>query len=299
MNIVNLHDDIGTDIYAHHKLEPNRLNEYHYPKLKKGGITHSAIVCFFDGKQSWEEMQVCILYSEQAILNSPYFSFQQDADIQAFLCVEGMCGIQDDIESKMEWMYTHHVRIASLVWNEDNALACGAKSGNKPLTLLGRQAIKKMNDLSMLIDISHLCKEGIKEILSLSTQPIIATHSNAYTICPHIRNLSDEHLCQIANKGGIIGCVPVYYFVSSQTPKANITSFIHMIQYMKQKIGTQHLAFGFDFMDYASEEDEMIEGLSTIAFLPHLITRLQDYFTQEEVKALLANNALSFLQPYL
>lgn len=301
MKIANLHDDIGTDIYAYRDQEPNRLDTYHYPKLKKGNIALSAIVCFFDGKQSWKEMQETILYSEKAILESTYFSFQQDKQIQVFLAVEGMCGIQEEVEEKIAWMYTHHVRVASLVWNEDNALACGAKAGNKHLTPLGIKAIQTMNKLNMLIDVSHLCERGFYDVIALSTKPIIATHSNAFSLCAHARNLKDKQLEVLANHQGFLGCVPVRYFTTTQKENQNLTSFINMVTYCQDKMGPTQIGFGFDFMDYASEENEseMIMELPTIEHLHRLVDCLRNHFPTNLVQAMLYDNVYRFLQPIL
>ena len=79
-------------------------------------------------------MMNTVLYVERKIQESRYFSFREDKEIQVFLAVEGMCGIQEEVEVKIQWLYEHHVRLGSLCWNDENALAIGAKKGNKPLT---------------------------------------------------------------------------------------------------------------------------------------------------------------------
>lgn len=126
MRFANLHDDIGNDIYDH-KDQKDRLDTFHYPRFKQGNMCFSAIVCCFDGGQDWNTMCDTIRYVENAILHSKHFSFDDTKDIQVFMAVEGMCGIDKDPEERIDWLYMHHVRLASLCWNDDNALACGAK----------------------------------------------------------------------------------------------------------------------------------------------------------------------------
>ena len=157
MKICNLHDDIGTDIYEHRYDDPQRLDNYHYPKMKAGEIKMTALVCCFTGQQTYKEMQAQVLYLEQQIEQSLYFSYDNSKDIQCFIALEGLCGIQSDVTRKIQWLYQHHVRLAALCWNDDNALACGAKAGNKPLTDLGKECIIAMNDINMAIDVSHCC----------------------------------------------------------------------------------------------------------------------------------------------
>ena len=141
-----------------HKDQKDRLDTFHYPRFKQGNMCFSAIVCCFDGGQDWNTMCDTIRYVENAILHSKHFSFDDTKDIQVFMAVEGMCGIDKDPEERIDWLYMHHVRLASLCWNDDNALACGAKKGNKPLTDLGKRVIKEMNQVNMAIDTSHCCE---------------------------------------------------------------------------------------------------------------------------------------------
>lgn len=89
ISFANLHDDIGNDLFDH-KDQPNRLDEFHYPRFKEGNMKFSAIVCCFSGTESWQDMQDCILYANDCIQSSKHFSFNNDKDIQVFIAVEGI-----------------------------------------------------------------------------------------------------------------------------------------------------------------------------------------------------------------
>ena len=232
ISFANLHDDIGNDLFDH-KDQPNRLDEFHYPRFKEGNMKFSAIVCCFSGTESWQDMQDCILYANDCIQSSKHFSFNNDKDIQVFIAVEGMCGIKEDVTNKIQWLYDHNVRLGSLCWNDDNALACGARTNNKPLTDLGIEVIQAMNEIGIAVDTSHCCEWNFYDIARTSTKPIIASHSNVKALYNHYRNLSDLQLDIIKNKDGLVGGIPVRWFVKNKKENATLDDFIEILKYLK------------------------------------------------------------------
>lgn len=296
----NLHDDIGNDIYDHRETQPNRLDEYHYPRMSKGGIDTTAIVCCFTGDDTWEDMMNHVLYVEEKIAQSNYFSYDYDKTIRVFIALEGMCGIKDNAEEKIQWLYAHHVRLASLCWNERNELACGAKTANEPLRALGIACVKAMNEVGMAIDCSHCSEWNFYDLNRVSTTPIIATHSNVKGLFNHYRNLSDSQIQTIGDRGGLIGAIPVRWFVTRDESKQTMDHFIDVLDYIKEKIGLEHVALGFDFMDYMGDETCMIKGINSVAHIQNLATALAwRNYTQEEIEAICFGNANRFMTPYL
>ena len=252
----------------------------------------TALVCCFTGHQTYQEMQAQILYLEEQIEQSPYFSYDNSKDIQCFIALEGLCGIRSDVTKKIQWLYQHHVRLAALCWNDDNALACGAKAGNKPLTNLGKECILAMNDIHMAIDVSHCCEWNFYDIARISNKPIVATHSNVKSLFNHYRHLSDQN--------GLIGAIPVRWFVTRDETKQSLDEFINIIDYLKRKIGISHIALGFDFMDYIDGTPCMVEGLESIACAQNLVKKLYDRgYNENEVKAICFDNAYDYMRPYL
>lgn len=300
MKICNLHDDIGSDIYEHRYDDPHRLDNYHYPKMKQGEIKMTALVCCFTGQENWQDMQDQICYVEKQIEHSSHFSYDQTKDIQCFIAIEGMCGIQNDVKNKIQWLYHHHVRLASLCWNDDNALACGAKSGNKPLTQLGIECIQAMNEINMAIDVSHCCEWNFYDIARISTKPIVATHSNVKGLFNHYRHLSDPCLEVLCNHQGLIGAIPVRWFVSRDLSKQTLDEFINVIDYLRDKIGIEHVALGFDFMDYMDNNPCMVDGLNSVADVQNLVKKLYTRgYSKDEIEAICFENAYQYMLPYL
>lgn len=301
MIFANLHDDIGNDLFDHKDSDPDRLDYFHYPRFRQGNMKFSAIVCCFDGNQDWKTMQETVNYTETCIFNSRYFSFDLDKEIQVFIAVEGLCGITEDPEEKIEWLYAHHVRMASLCWNDENALACGAKKGNKPLTDLGKRVIRAMNQAGIAVDTSHCCEWNFYDIAKESTKPIIASHSNVKALYNHYRNLSDPQLEVIKEKNSLVGAIPVRWFVKKKDDNATLEDFIQVLIYLKDKIGIDHMALGFDFMDYmAGMEDSNVIGMKDITQIQNIADALKHHsFTSEEIEKICYKNAYEFMQKYL
>lgn len=301
MFFANLHDDIGNDIYEHRFQEPNRLDEFQYPRFKQGKMKFSAIVCCFSGSEDWKAMMNTVLYVERKIQESRYFSFREDKEIQVFLAVEGMCGIQEEVEVKIQWLYEHHVRLGSLCWNDENALAIGAKKGNKPLTEKGIRAIKEMSRLHMAIDTSHCCEWNFYDIARVSKEAIIASHSNVKALYNHYRNLSDPQLQVVKAKNGLVGAICVRWFVKKKEDKATLQDYIEVIKYLKETIGVKHIALGFDFMDYIERmEESNVIGIKDITEIGNIAAALKENgFQEEEIEKICFQNAVDFMKSYL
>lgn len=130
--------------------------------------------------------------------------------IVAMFGVEGGHMIEDDI-SKLEALYNRGARYLTLTHNIAPSWATSAAdetSANilphKGLTDFGKQVVKRMNELGMMIDVSHAGEQTFWDVIALTTKPVIASHSSVYSLVPHRRNLKDEQIKAIAKKGGVI-----------------------------------------------------------------------------------------------
>ncbi|MGA2667835.1 MAG: dipeptidase [Ignavibacteria bacterium] len=143
-------------------------------------------------------------------------------DLAKYLSEGKFCGLMgaeggDIIEGsldKLENIYNRGVRYLGLTWNTSNAIGVSARDeserGKKGgLTDFGKELVKKMDELGMMIDVSHLGETAFWDVVNTSKNPIIASHSCVYNLCPHYRNLKDDQIQAIAKSGGII-CVNFY-----------------------------------------------------------------------------------------
>ena len=135
----------------------------------------------------------------------------KDHRLAAMIGVEGGHMIEDKIEN-LDALYARGVRYMTLTWNNSTSWATSAADEttkgdsltHKGLTDLGKKIVLRMNDLGMLIDISHNGEQTFWDVIKLTKKPIIASHSCVWTFCHHRRNLKDDQIKAIAKNGGVI-----------------------------------------------------------------------------------------------
>ena len=134
----------------------------------------------------------------------------QQNKIAGCIGVEGGSAIENSI-TKLQALYDLGVRYLTLTWNDSLDWASSAANevsedyrGHKGLTDFGKEVIRKMNDIGMIVDVSHSGEETFWDVLETSSKPIIASHSCVKVLCPHYRNLSDEQIKALAQHGGVI-----------------------------------------------------------------------------------------------
>ncbi len=135
----------------------------------------------------------------------------KDKRLAAMLGVEGGHMIEDKIEN-LDALYVRGVRYMTLTWNNSTSWATSAADEttkgdslqHKGLTDLGKRIIKRMNDLGMLIDVSHNGEQTFWDVMKLTKKPVIASHSSVWALCHHRRNLKDDQIKAIAKNAGVI-----------------------------------------------------------------------------------------------
>ena len=135
----------------------------------------------------------------------------RDKRLGAMLGVEGGHMIEDKIEN-LDALYVRGVRYMTLTWNNSTSWATSAADEttkgdsllHKGLTDLGRKIVQRMNELGMLIDVSHNGEQTFWDVIKFTKKPVIASHSSVWTLCKHRRNLKDDQIKAIAKNGGVI-----------------------------------------------------------------------------------------------
>ena len=123
----------------------------------------------------------------------------------AFLSAEGAELLDCDLE-KLRMAHRMGVRIVNITWNHPNALSgTNAEEQDRGLSEQGRAFVKTMGELGMLVDVSHLSDPGFWDVMEINDRPVVATHSNARSVFPHSRNLTDEQFTAIINTNGVAG----------------------------------------------------------------------------------------------
>jgi membrane dipeptidase len=216
--------------------------------------------------------------------------------IGALLAVEGGDVLEGRL-SNLEMLYSAGVRLLTLTWNRSNQIAGAAMDdyNRYGLTPFGTKVVKTMNDLGMMVDVSHASEEAFWDAMEVSKQPVIASHSNAKAVCPHPRNLDDEQIKAIAAKGGVIG-INFYPPFLSKTGVAGIVHIIKHIEHIAGLAGINCIAFGSDF-DGIETLPQGIEGPQSFPDIIEELLRLN--YSEEDVQKICHNNFLRVMKKIL
>ncbi len=195
------------------------------------------------------------------------------------LALEGAEAINADL-SNLESYYHKGVRSIGLVWSRPNAFGYGvpfrfpASPNIGPgLTAAGKNLVKACNQLGILINLAHLNEQGFYDVAELSTMPLVVTHADVYSICPSTRNLTDAQIDAVAQSGGVIG---VNFEAMNTHPHSSIeqnvplTQITAHIDYIVNRVGIDHVAFGSDF-----DGADMPDDLNDVRGLPRLLDTLR------------------------
>lgn len=308
MKIFDLHADIGYDILEQlEKGNDSPLKSRHLDKLFRGEVQGVAAASYFVGEEDWQRMQKMVSASRSeieqnkdqvALILNPNDVCEDKLNMM--MSVEGMCGIRDHVSEKIDWLYDKGVRLASLCWNDENALATGVK-GNplRGLSDLGKEAIKRMNEIGMMIDVSHNNEKTFWDILETSSMPVMATHSNVRKYCNVERNLTDQQIKALGMTGGLIGMNAARNFISEDENKKNSLQLARHARYIADLIGVEHVGIGMDFMDFLGDygDTSMADDLRNASMIQNLVESLrQNGFNEKEIEMICWKNAVNFMR---
>jgi membrane dipeptidase len=199
--------------------------------------------------------------------------------LAAILHFEGAEPIDPHLEN-LDSFYERGLRSLGLVWSRPNAFASGVPFHfpstpdiGPGLTEAGRSLVAGCNRLGIVLDLAHLNERGFWDVAELSQAPLVASHSNAHSLSPNSRNLTDAQLDEIGRSGGIVG---ITYHAGMLTaaggvdPDVPLTRVIDHVDHVVGRIGIDHAGFGSDF-DGATVPAE----LGDAAGLPRVVEALR------------------------
>ena len=173
-------------------------------------------------------------------------SVYESGKIGALMSIEEGGVLGGDLD-KLKQAYQDGVRLITLTWNYPNGLGephCGEQ--HKKLTPKGIEFVEAMQDLGIVVDCSHLNDAGTEQLGDILDVPFIASHSNAREVTAHTRNLPDNLIKLIANKGGVIGLNFAQSFLGT-SPVSRIEDIVKHGLYLINKGGEDVVALGTDF----------------------------------------------------
>jgi membrane dipeptidase len=176
--------------------------------------------------------------------------------VTAILHLEGAEPLAPDLSDLDEW-YERGLRSLGLVWSRRNAFAegvpfrfPGSPDTGPGLTDAGRALVRACNERGVLVDCSHLNRRGFLDVAELSEAPLVATHSNAWALCPATRNLDDEQLDLVAASGGVVGVNFAVAFLRADglnDPDTPVEEVCRHVEHLAGRMGIDHVTFGSDF----------------------------------------------------
>jgi membrane dipeptidase len=226
--VIDTHNDVmGAGIMKGMRLEDDLSDKIHsdFRRFKKGGLDVQVFSIFCDGSFGkdtafkFANIEIDSLYAlakrnpdKLAIVRNPaeLLLAVKEKKLAGLIGVEGGHMIEDSI-AYLDSLFSRGARYLSLTWNNSTSWATSAKdesdttfSRTKGLSDLGKQIIRRMNELGMMVDVSHSGEQTFYDVIAISSKPIIASHSSVYAISPQYRNLKDEQIKAIAKNGGVI-----------------------------------------------------------------------------------------------
>lgn len=308
MRIADAHCDWLDKLAKRPELDFNQDNIYadvSYPRLVQSGVALQCFAVFISDRRRVAFDQLLEgfdLFHSKIASHDGVTAVSCRGDLQlakdsgklgAILTLEGADGLEGSLVN-LRTAYRMGVRLLGLTWNYANWAADGIlEPRNGGFTVKGRQLVKECVRLGIILDVSHLSVQGFWELTELTSMPFVATHSNAYKICPHPRNLSDEQIKAIRDRNGMIGLTFVPWFVKAS--EASVKDILTHIDHIGSLGGIRHIGFGSDF----DGVDYHIPGLEHPGQYDRLASELYKQYSAEEADGFLSGNWLRFLEENL
>lgn len=205
---------------------------------------------------------------------------KRDRKLAVILSFEGAGPIEDSVEL-LGTFWRLGVRCIGLTHDFRNYLADGVRTGSEGgLTELGREAVREMGDLGIVVDVSHLNDAGFWDVADHSAAPLHASHSNSRSLCSHPRNLTDDQLRAIAESNGVVGVHALKALVTDADRVPTLDEFLKHLDRLIDLMGEDHVAIGPDIMEnYPADEYRLLWD-------PRLPTARLDYVYPPEFDSL-------------
>lgn len=349
--IVDGHNDVIISSILPGKDIGQRLSSGHtdIPRLLEGGVDVQVFAVWSDDKRwakgAFRHANDQIDALEKVIRqNADKITLARSAEdieaigregkIAAIIGIEGGNMIESSL-SNLEALFDRGARYLTLTWNYNLPWATAAAVEDRKLPAKqaglsdkGREIIRKMNDLGMMVDLSHGSKKLFYEVLTVSTKPILVSHSNAAALTPHYRNLDDRQLAALKKNGGVIGVnfysgfldseyeskVKKLYrryigvaakgmSISKQYSKLNkqqkyeanapLSALLDHIDYLVKQVGIDHVAIGSDYDGIEAPPQD----LEDVSQLPNLTKGLLERgYSHDDIAKIMGLNFLRILK---
>lgn len=324
---VDAHLDLAGEILLRRQGGEKDIVEKHYlPYFRAGGIrlvVSSVYVETSNLEHGWESAleQIRALKEDvKELAEVTLVESRKDLEdllegdgIGILLYMEGLDCIGEDLE-KLSELYRLGVRGASLTWSRPNALGMGCckalehRQISGGLSKIGVQAVKRLEELSMFLDVSHLNDQGFEEVCRIAERSFTATHSGSRQVYDSYRNLTDQQIRALAGQGGVMGMNGCKYIAGSLEGN-HLEMLCRHIEYETKLAGSGHVGYGFDLCDsYGraraalkgeryTDRDDCLLNHSQVPLVSAAL--LQRGMEPEEVKGIMGGNFIRYFREIL
>lgn len=319
MKVIDMHCDTIGELFAlrqQGQAGTLRENQLHIDlkRMKGSGYMLQNFALFVQLKKvddPWERVcRLHELYEKELEQNSdliaPVYRFSDIAEneragkMSALLTVEEGAVCKGEVE-KLRELYRFGVRMMTLTWNYPNELGwpnySRGQSHYEPntaqgLTERGREFVAEMEALGMIPDVSHLSDAGFYDVLEVTKKPFVASHSNARAVCPWVRNMTDDMIRKLSERGGVMGlnfCADFLEEVpEGQKNPGTVAAVVRHAKHIADVGGINVLGLGSDFDGIDTHEE--LPGAQSMERLWDALK--QGGFTEEELDRIFWKNVL-------
>jgi membrane dipeptidase len=319
--IVDFHFDLLIDLYEKRD-RPGVLVSHFLPEFEAGGIGVLGVAIYVEDRYLPEMGlrvaldQVARLYAEveqteRFAICKTFAEIEQARaanKIALIITMEGVEPLGEDL-NLLRAFYELGLRSVGLTHARRNAAGSGGifKPTGSPrdgLTNFGRDVVRECERLGILIDLAHINPKGFEDIVELTSKPLIVSHTNARKFCDIERNLSDEQIKIIGQRGGVIGVNAI--LVSRDPETSTLDRYVDHIEHVIGLIGIDGVGIGFDFCEYLFQQlpEKVRTELAAKLTTPHFIADLTNHsharnltrkfmergFSDEEIEKILRGN---------
>ena len=267
------------DAHACFRLDPN-ANLSELERYRDSGVDFVSLNIGMDLNSFENTIQVLACYRSYIVSHPDRYILASTVDDVRRANESGRLAIAFDLEGSEPLLGNVHlvslyydlgVRQMLLAYNKDNRASGGCMEGQIGLTAFGKEVIKEMNRVGMVVDLSHMGVRATQEACESSAAPVIFSHSNPATLRPHARNISDEQIRACAQTGGVVGINGIGDFLGGTHSEL----IVENIEYVMNLVGPEHVGIGLDYVIDKQELIDYVEGHPDI-FPPE---KIHDYLS--------------------
>lgn len=328
--LVDMHFDLPMDLYEKRDRKDVVESEF-LPQFEAGDIGVMGVAIFIEDRylpdkaKEVAESQIALLQAE--VDRCPRFAIcksyseiqkaRESGRIALVITMEGVEPLGTNLD-QLRAFYDLGVRSIGLTHARRNAAAAGAifaASGSPPdgLTSFGRDVVHECDALGIIIDLAHINAAGFKDVVDLASKPPIVSHTNARKFNDIERNISDDQIKMIGERGGVIGINAV--LVGPTQKESTVDRYIDHIEHVAELVGIDGVGIGFDFFEFiyeqwpADRKRSLAERLTRPYFIPDLtnhtharnLTRrlIERGFNDDHIEKILFRNWIRIFQQQL